>query len=154
MTEGSRSKQETPPATDPATDPETDPGLDELLHDPGSLAWMSQNATGLRRAVSGPHFLYWSLAIAFAVGMTSYVSGYFLRSLAPKEPFALLADLLYALGWALWTGVVVVLFVEVVPEVKRRQIKQALEAYDAAVATRVRPGKDRTSGGSGAPTAG
>jgi len=27
-------------------------------------------------------------------------------------------DLLYALGWALWTGVVVVVFVQVVPEAK------------------------------------
>jgi hypothetical protein len=146
MTEGSGSKMETPPATDPALDPSP--------RDPRYLDWMSQNATRLRRAVSGPHFVYWSLAIAFAVGMASYVSGYFLRSLAPKEPFALLADLLYALGWALWTGVVVVLFVEVVPEVKRRQIQRALEDYDAAVAERVRAGNDRRSGGGGSPTAG
>jgi hypothetical protein len=41
-------------------------------------------------------------------------------------------DLVYALGYALWTGVVVVLFVQVVPEAKRRQIFQALDAYDAA----------------------
>ena len=42
----------------------------------------------------------------------------------------MLADLLYAMGFALWTGVVVVVFVQVIPEVKRRQIKRALEAYE------------------------
>jgi hypothetical protein len=42
------------------------------------------------------------------------------------------ADLLYALGYALWTGVVVVVFVQVFPEAKRRQLKGALDAYEAA----------------------
>jgi hypothetical protein len=152
MTEGSRSKKETRLATDQAVDPS--------LRDPQYLAWMRQNYANLRRTVSGQRILYWSLAIGFAVGMASYVSGYFLRSSRPAEPFALLADLLYALGWALWTGVVVVLFVEVVPQVKKRQIREALDAYDAVVAERVRPedeaertrpGADRTSGGGGAP---
>jgi hypothetical protein len=44
----------------------------------------------------------------------------------------LVADLLYALGWALWTGVVVVVFVQVWPETKKRQYKQVLDAYEAA----------------------
>jgi hypothetical protein len=42
-----------------------------------------------------------------------------------------LANLLLALGWSLWTGVVVAVFGEVIPEVKRRQIKQAVNAYEA-----------------------
>ena len=42
-----------------------------------------------------------------------------------------MAALLEALGWSLWTGVVVALFVQVIPEVKRRQIKQAVDAYEA-----------------------
>ena len=44
----------------------------------------------------------------------------------------MIADLLYALGFALWTGVVLTLFVQVIPEVKRRQFRQALEAYEAS----------------------
>ena len=44
-----------------------------------------------------------------------------------------MADLLYALGWALWTGVVVVVFVEIVPQAKRRQIKRAIDAYEALI---------------------
>jgi hypothetical protein len=54
-------------------------------------------------------------------------------------------ELLYALGWALWTGVVVVLFVEVFPEVKRRQFKQALDAYEAAQRDKARAGSDGIS---------
>jgi hypothetical protein len=41
-------------------------------------------------------------------------------------------DLLYTLGWALWTGVVVVLFLQVLPETKRRGYKKLLDAYEAA----------------------
>jgi hypothetical protein len=43
------------------------------------------------------------------------------------EPLLLMADLLYALGWSLWTGVVVVFFVQIWPEAKRRQLKRSLE---------------------------
>ena len=39
-------------------------------------------------------------------------------------------DLLYALGFALWTGVVVAYFVEVLPERKRRQVIHGLKAYE------------------------
>jgi hypothetical protein len=53
---------------------------------------------------------------------------------------SLVPDLLYALGWALWTGVVLVAFIEVYPEAKKRQYKQALDAYEAAVAVQARAG--------------
>ena len=43
-----------------------------------------------------------------------------------------MGDLLYTLGWALWTGAVVVVFTQIYPETKRRQYKQALDAYEAA----------------------
>jgi hypothetical protein len=33
----------------------------------------------------------------------------------------------------LWTGVVVALFVEIIPRAKQRQITQALDAYEAAL---------------------
>jgi hypothetical protein len=69
------------------------------------------------------------------------------------EPLGLVADLFYALGYALWTGVVVVVFVQVFPEAKRRQFKQALAAYAAAQRDEVRAGGDQASGEDGAPTA-
>jgi hypothetical protein len=37
-----------------------------------------------------------------------------------------------ALGWALWTGIVAVVFVQILPEAKERRIRWALDAYEAA----------------------
>jgi hypothetical protein len=56
----------------------------------------------LRRSAAGQRILYWSLAIGFVVGLAAHGGGYLLRS-STTEPLALVADLLYALGWALWT---------------------------------------------------
>jgi hypothetical protein len=59
----------------------------------------------------------------------------------------LIGDLLYTFGWALWTAAVVVVFVQVIPQVKRRQVKGALEAYEAALRE-----KSRGKGDAGPPT--
>jgi hypothetical protein len=40
----------------------------------------------------------------------------------------------------LWTGVVLVVFVQIYPETKKRQFKQALEAYEAAMGDRAGAG--------------
>jgi hypothetical protein len=63
------------------------------------------------------------------------------------------ADLLYALGWALWTGVVVALFVQIIPEIKQRQIKRWLDAYEATLREKARAESDQASGDDGAPPA-
>jgi hypothetical protein len=86
------------------------------------------------------------------VGLAAHVGGYLLKSSATTELVELVADLLYALGYALWTGVVVV-FVQIVPEVKRRQFKQALDAYQAAQREQAQAGSDQASGDDQAPTA-
>ena len=39
--------------------------------------------------------------------------------------------MVYTLGFALWTAAIVVVVVEIVPEVKRRQVRRSLEAYEA-----------------------
>jgi hypothetical protein len=103
--------------------------------------------------VYGQHFLYWSLGIAFVVGLAAHVGGYLLRSSVTTESLGLVADLLYALGFALWTGAVVVVFVEIIPEVKRRQFKQMLDAYEAARREKDRAESDQASGNDEAPTA-
>jgi hypothetical protein len=107
----------------------------------------------LRRSVAGQRILYTSLAIGFVVGLAAHVGGYLLRSSATTAPLGLVADLLYALGWALWIGVVVVVFVQIFPEAKRRQIMRGLDAYEAALRDRARAGGDQASGDDGAPTA-
>jgi len=130
----------------------TDEQLDPLLRDPRVLAWFGEHLPELRRSVSGQRILYWSLGIAFVVGLAAHVGGYALRSSTTTEPLGLVADLLYALGWALWTGAVVVLFVQVIPEAKRRQIKQALDVYEAARGHEAPSDRDQTSGDARAPT--
>jgi hypothetical protein len=131
---------------------------DEELHvqgldDPGVLAWMEEHLPRLRQSAFGQRLLYQSLAVGFVVGLAAQIAGYLLRPSPPTEPLAVVADLLYALGWALWTGAVVVVFVQVVPEVKRRQVKRWLDAYEATLREKARAGGDQASGVDGAPTA-
>jgi hypothetical protein len=90
-----------------------------------------------------------SVLVSFVRSFSTNSSG----ALLTTEPFALLADLLYAMGYALWTGVVVVVFVQVLPEVKRRQLKRWLDAYEAALREKAGAGSGQASGGDGAPTA-
>ena len=104
------------------------------------LAWVDENLALVRRSVSGQRILYWSLAIAFVAGLGAHAGGFLLKSWETTEPLMLVADLLYALGWALWTGVVVVMFVEIYPEARKRQYKLALDAYEAAVSDRAHAG--------------
>ncbi len=95
------------------------------------LAWVGENLTLVRRSVSGQRTLYWSLGICFVLGLAAHVAGFLLKSWETTEPLSVLADLLYTLGWALWTGAVVVVFIQLYPETKKRQYKQALDAYEA-----------------------
>ena len=99
--------------------------------DEWAQAWMEEHKMALRQSVSGNHFLYWSLGIGFVVGLAAHIGGYALLLSVSTGLLGLLADLLHALGWSLWTGVVVTLFVQVIPEAKRRQIRQALDDYEA-----------------------
>jgi hypothetical protein len=117
------------------------------------LAWVGEHLPRVRRSVYGQHFLYWSLGIALVVGLAANVGGYLLKSSVTTEPLGLVADLLYELGYALWTGVVVVAFVQIIPEIKRRQFKQMLDAYEAARREKARAGSDQGSGDDGASTA-
>jgi hypothetical protein len=132
----------------------SDEELDHMgLRDPGVLAWWDEHLPQLRRSVYGQRILYQSLTVGFVVGLAAQISGYLLTPSPPTEPLALVADLLYALGWALWTGAVVTVFVQVVPEVKRRQIKRALDAYEAMQREKARAGGDQALGDDGAPPA-
>ena len=102
-----------------------------MFADERAVAWMEEHLPELSQYVSGQRLLYQSLVISFVIGLAAHVGGYVLLSSAPSGLLGLLADLLHALGWSLWTGVVVAVFVQVIPEVKRRQIKRAVDAYEA-----------------------
>jgi hypothetical protein len=118
--------------------------IDPRVRDPLVLDWVGKNLTRLRRLEQ--RGLYWPLGIAFVVGLVAHVGTYMLRSSAGTGLLGLMVELLYALGWALWTGVVVVVFVEIIPEIKRRQLKQALDAYEAAMRDQARAGSGHASG--------
>jgi hypothetical protein len=104
------------------------------------LAWVGENLTQVRRSASGQRVFYWILGIGFVVGLCAHVGGFLLKYSATTEPVSLVADLIYALGWALWTSVIVVMFVEIWPAAKKRQYKRALDAYEAAVGRQPRAG--------------
>jgi hypothetical protein len=106
-------------------------GNPPMFTDEYTLAWMEEHLPELEQSVSGQRILYTSLVVGFVVGLVAQIAGYFLLTSVPSGFLGLLADLLHALGWSLWTGVVVALFVQVIPEVKRRQIRQSIDAYKA-----------------------
>jgi hypothetical protein len=153
MTEGQGAKDAPPPSTDEEHAPGQDLlGLGERDRQ-ATLAWVSENLTQVRRSVYEQRLLHWSLGIGLVVGLAAHVGGYVLRSSVTTEPLELVADLLYALGYALWTGVVVVVFVQIFPEAKRRQFKQVLDAYEAAQRDEARAGSDQALRDDGVPTA-
>jgi len=114
-------------------------GLDEQERD-ATLAWVGEHLTLVRRSASGERPFSWILGIAFVLGLAAHAGGFLLKTSVTTEPLMLIADLLYALGWAMWTGVIVVLFVEIWPEAKKRQYQRALDAYEAAAGRRARAG--------------
>src|SRR6266545_7825133 len=147
MTEGSGAKDasRTPDEEERAPRNDVLAGLGELERRV-TLDWVGEHLPDVRRSAYGQRSLYWALGVGFAVGLAAYVGGYALRSSVTTEPLGFVADLLYTLGWALWTGVVVVLFLQVLPEVKRRDYKQALDAYEAALRDKARAEGDEPSG--------
>jgi hypothetical protein len=135
MTEGLGAKDAPHAISDEDRAQEQDPfrGMGELERR-ASLAWVGENLTEVRRAAFGQRILYWSLGIGFVIGLAADVGGYLIKSSTTTGSlFGLVGDLLYTFGWALWTGVVVVVFLQIIPEVKRRQYTGALDAYEAAL---------------------
>ena len=129
-------------AEEPGTRNEGTPE-DELhlgLEDPRVRAWFGEHLPELRRSASGHHVLYRTLVFGAVLGLVAHIGGYALRTAASSEPLDLVGDLIYALGYALWTGVVVVLFTQVIPEVKQRQYKEAVAAYEATMSNEQRAG--------------
>jgi hypothetical protein len=111
---------------------------------------VGEHLTLVRRTASGQRPVYWILGTGFVVGLAAHVGGFLLKTSTTTEPLALLADLLYALGWAMWTSVIVAVFVQLVPEAKKRQYKQALDAYEAAVGRQARAGSGQAPDPAGA----
>ena len=116
------------------------------------MKWVGENLTDVRGIASGTRIQQWILWLSLVIGLLAYVAGYALRASFTSEPLAFFGDLLYALGYALWTGVVVVVFLQIIPEVKRRQYKQVLDAYERANHAGARDEADQGSTDGGAPS--
>jgi hypothetical protein len=122
------------------------------------LEWVGENLPHVRRSAFGQRILYWSLGIGFVIGGLACRR---VRAQVVGDDRALrfAGDLLYTLGWALWTGVVVALFPQLLPEAKRSQFKQALNALEEASREAAagegpgRRGHRDAAGGSGCRTA-
>ena len=127
------------PGANGAPDERDQFGLAGREHD-AMVAWVGEHLGLVRQSASGQRVFYWILGIGFVLGLAAHVGGFLLKDSATTEAVQLVSDLLYALGFALWTSVVVVVFVQIWPEAKRRQYKQALEAYEAALSRHARGG--------------
>ena len=97
------------------------------------VAWAAAHLPELHRGITRQRFVRDALVIAFVVGLAAHIGGYLLLSAVTGEPFRLLADLLATLGTALWTGVVLYVFVNVLPAARQRAAAQWLEAYEAQI---------------------
>ena len=95
------------------------------------LALIAENQDLIKPYLTGTKFLYEFLVIAFVIGLIAHVVGYWLQLSLTAEPFRLVAELVYSMGGALWTGVVVIGFVQVFPEAKLRQLRRAMAAIEA-----------------------
>ena len=111
--------------------PPPDDEIAPLLDDAYAREWFEEHRTQLRQNAYGQRFLYSTLATTFVVGLAMYVAGYLFKTTATTEPLGLLSDMVYTFGFALWTAAVIIVLLEVIPDVKRRQIRRALEAYEA-----------------------
>ena len=116
-----------------AIDPETGREITDE-----ELAWFTAHVGDLRRSVVDRRIRYQILWGGLVIGLVAHATGFLFKSSVTGEPGAMLADLLYTLGWALWTGVVVVALVDIIPATKERQISQAIDTYEAALRARVR----------------
>ena len=90
----------------------------------------------VRGWVSGQYFMREALITAFVLGLIAHVGGYVLMATTTGEPLGLIADLLSTLGTTVWTGVVLVVFVDILPRARRREAARRLATYEAALEDR------------------
>jgi putative copper export protein len=100
------------------------------------LDYIALHLDDLRRAVEGRTILYWWLLLGFLLGLIAHLAGYFIGAATSNTVVTLLADLLRSLGTALWTGCVLILFVQVWPDVQQRGARRRFALYEKALRDR------------------
>ena len=97
------------------------------------VVWVASHLPEVRRRLASNEILYWWIGGALVLGLVANVLGFLWSSVAGDTVQALIADLLRNLGTALWTGVVLVLFVQVLPEIHRRYAIRELHRYEREI---------------------
>ena len=114
------------------TNPEPEFNEDELR-------WAAQNLPKIRGWISGRRFLYQAVITTVIVGLIAHVAGYLLAESGSGEPIGLVADLLGNFGVALWTGAVLVMLVQVLPDYQQRTALRLVEQSEASLREKNRP---------------
>jgi hypothetical protein len=117
------------------TDPPR-PSSSEETPSEAELDYIAPRLDELRRAVEGRTILYTWLLLAFLLGLIAHLAGYFIGAGSSNNVVTLLAELLRSLGTALWTGCVLILFVQVWPEVQQRRARRLIALYEKALRER------------------
>ncbi|HEY7738753.1 MAG TPA: hypothetical protein VIC63_06975 [Candidatus Limnocylindria bacterium] len=96
------------------------------------LDWMASHLDETMDWARGERTIVWTLVVAFVAGLGVYVTGFAVAhgdlALPAGWPTDLVGDLLTSLGVALWTSVVIAVFLEVLPQAKRRQARAFAKA--------------------------
>ena len=89
------------------------------------LDWVAANLEEAQGWAGGTRTVRWTLVITVVTGLVIHALGFALGTgalmLPAGWPADLLASLLSSLGVALWTSVIIVLFLDVIPSWQRRQ---------------------------------
>lgn len=115
-------------------------GDPEYRFSDGELQWVSRNLDSTLAWARGERVMQLTLVITFALGLVVHLAGYALGAggirLPAGWPVELVADLLGNLGIVLWTSVVLVVFLQVIPRRGQRNAERYARAAIEALRAR------------------
>jgi len=97
------------------------------------VAWVASHLPEVRRRLAGNEILYWWIGGTVVLGLIANVAGFLWTSVATGTLDGLVAELLRNLGTALWTGAVLVLLLQVLPDIQRRAAIRSLHRYEQEI---------------------
>jgi hypothetical protein len=104
------------------------------------LDWLAANADTVTGWARGERIIVWTMVVTFLIGLVVNLIGFGLGSgvlaLPTGWPSELIADLLVNVGVVLWTSVVLVVFLEILPTRQQRQARAWARSALAALRER------------------
>ena len=118
-------------------------GHPDYQYGPDELAWVAEHPDSARGWADADRILAWSMTVTLVVGLALNLVGYGIGSGAISTPGWLPGDLtsqlVSDLGVILWTSVILVLFIEIIPERSRRRAARYLAGARDALREQGRP---------------